>query len=173
MKNNNTRTLVYTALFASIVCVATYMIKIPSVNGYTHLGDCMIFISILILGTRRGALAGGTGAALSDLLGGYTQWIFPTFLIKALMALIMGEITERVFPKYRNGWILGAIIGGLFQIVGYTLVKVMMYGKLMAIVEVPVLTLQTINGLVIAFVIINLLSKSGVMKNLEVYNEKD
>lgn len=156
--------LVYSALLTALVCVATFMIKVPSINGYTHLGDCMIFISVIILGTRKGALAGGTGAALADLLGGYSQWVLPTFFIKAIMALVMGTITEKLFPKFKYGWVLGAIIGGILQIIGYTLVKIPMYGMAYAIAGLPVVTLQTLNGIVIALVIVASLSKSGILR---------
>ena len=60
-----------TAMMAAITFIGIYTVKIPSLHGYSHMGDCMIFLSVLILGTRKGALAGGIGAALSDLLGGY------------------------------------------------------------------------------------------------------
>ena len=62
-----------TAMMAAITFIGIYTVKIPSLHGYSHMGDCMIFLSVLILGTRKGALAGGIGAALSDLLGGYMR----------------------------------------------------------------------------------------------------
>ena len=87
-----TKELTKTAVMAALVFVAIYVLKIPGPNGYSHLGDCMILISVLLLGGRKGAWAGGIGAALADLLGGYMQWVLPTFLIKAFMALIMGYV---------------------------------------------------------------------------------
>ena len=65
-----TKDLTKMSIMAALVFLATYFIKIPSINGYTHLGDCMIFLSVLILGWRKGALAGGMGAALADLFRG-------------------------------------------------------------------------------------------------------
>ena len=79
-----------TAMMAAITFIGIYTVKIPSLHGYSHMGDCMIFLSVLILGTRKGALAGGIGAALSDLLGGYMHWVIPTFIIKYIMATVMG-----------------------------------------------------------------------------------
>lgn len=70
--NEKTRTLVMTALMAAIIFVATYIIKIPNpaTGGYSHMGDCMIFLAVIMLGRKNGAIAAGIGGALSDLLAG-------------------------------------------------------------------------------------------------------
>ena len=51
MTNDKTGRLVLTALMACLVLLATYMIRIPSpfTQGYIHLGDTMIFLSVLVL----------------------------------------------------------------------------------------------------------------------------
>lgn len=165
--NAKTKDLTRMAVMSSLICVATYLFKIPSINGYTHLGDSMIFISVLILGWRKGALAGGIGAALADFLGGYMQWVLPTFLIKVCMGTIMGLIAERTFFNLKHGWIIGAIVGGAFQIVSYTLVKIPMVGLGYAISTLASLTIQTIVGIAIATVLISSLLSSGIIKKLK------
>ena len=84
LRSSKTKVMIKMAIMIALIYLATFFIKIPSINGYTHLGDCMIFLSVLILGTKRGALAGGIGAALADYLGGYIIWVIPTFFIKIL-----------------------------------------------------------------------------------------
>ena len=86
MKDSSSKNLTKTAMMAAIVFVGIYLIKIPVPNGYTHLGDCFIFLGVLLLGTKRGSLAGAIGAAASDVLGGYMHWAVPTFFIKYIMA---------------------------------------------------------------------------------------
>ena len=51
-----TNKLVLTALMVCLVLLATYIIKIPSpfTQGYVHLGDTMIFLSVLLLGKKAG-----------------------------------------------------------------------------------------------------------------------
>ena len=49
-------------LMSALVFVGTYFFKIPSAFGYTHLGDCMIILTVCLFGTRRGVLAGAIGA---------------------------------------------------------------------------------------------------------------
>lgn len=162
-----TKDLTKMGLMAALVFLGTFFIKIPSISGYTHLGDCMIFVSVLILGWRKGAVAGGIGAALADLLGGYTQWIIPTLFIKAIMAIIMGIITEKLFPNLRFGWLIGATVGGIFQIAGYTFVRILLYGTAMGFVEIPMLIIQTVSGVVLSFVLVTTLVKSNIINKLK------
>ena len=162
-----TKDLTKMGLMAALVFFGTFFIKIPSISGYTHLGDCMIFVSVLILGWRKGAVAGGIGAALADLLGGYTQWIIPTLFIKAIMAMIMGMITEKLFPNLRFGWLIGATVGGIFQIVGYTFVRILLYGTAMGFVELPMLILQTVSGVALSLVLVTTLLQTNIINKLK------
>ena len=162
-----TKDLTKMGLMAALVFFGTFFIKIPSISGYTHLGDCMIFVSVLILGWRKGAVAGGIGAALADLLGGYTQWIIPTLFIKAIMAIIMGMITEKLFPNLRFGWLIGATVGGIFQIAGYTFVRILLYGTAMGFVELPMLILQTVSGVALSLVLVTTLLQTNIINKLK------
>ena len=162
-----TKDLTKMGLMAALVFFGTFFIKIPSISGYTHLGDCMIFLSVIILGWRKGAVAGGIGAALADLLGGYTQWIIPTLFIKAIMAMIMGMITEKLFPNLRFGWLIGATVGGIFQIAGYTFVRILLYGTAMGFVELPMLILQTVSGVALSLVLVTTLLQTNIINKLK------
>ncbi|MBQ9518542.1 MAG: ECF transporter S component [Firmicutes bacterium] len=162
----NTKDITLTAVFAALVFLMTYTLKIPAPSGYTHLGDCMIFIAVLLLGTKRGALAGGIGAALADALGGYTHYILPTFFIKAIMAVIMGYFTYKVFKDKSRGWFIGAVIGGAAQVFLYTVIKIPMYDLAYALSRLPGNILQTGTGIAIAAVIIAVLDKGGIILRL-------
>lgn len=72
-RNEKTNRLVMTAMMICLVLVATFSIRIPSpfTQGYVHLGDTMVFLSVLLLGKKSGALAAGLGSGLADILGGY------------------------------------------------------------------------------------------------------
>ena len=58
----NVRSITFTAVMAALVFVFTYTFKIPFVNGYTHIGDSMIFLAIVFLGYKKAPLAAGIGA---------------------------------------------------------------------------------------------------------------
>ena len=49
----NVRAITFTAVMAALVFVFTYTFKIPFVNGYTHIGDSMIFLAIVFLGWKK------------------------------------------------------------------------------------------------------------------------
>lgn len=81
--SSRTRLLAMTALFAALGCVATTVIKVPSpTGGYMNLGDTAVLLGAYFLGPAYGALAGGIGPALADLLGGYPMYVPGTLLSK-------------------------------------------------------------------------------------------
>ena len=103
---------------------------------------------------------------ICDLLSGYMQYIIPTFLIKAIMVLIIATIAENLIDKTKFAWIIGSIIGCAFQVFGYGLVETIMYGFAAALLSVPANIIQSIVGTVIAMVLATVLEKSNVLKKL-------
>ena len=102
----NTRRATVTALMAALVFLGTYIFKIPSpFGGYAHLGDCMIILSVCLLGTGHAVLAAAIGAGLADLLGGYMIWVVPTAVIKGVWALLMGLFMYRLLKNMKFGWL--------------------------------------------------------------------
>lgn len=163
MQHDKTKELTMTAIMIALIFTATYMVKIPNpaTGGYTHLGDCMVFLGVLLLGKSKGALAAGLGGALSDLLSGAPIWVLPTFVIKYLMGWIMGSFCDR--SSTSNGW-LGAMIGGIFQIVAYTLVKIPLVGIAPALASLPRICLQTGIGLCIFVVLEMMISHTELLE---------
>ena len=156
--------IVRIAMMAALIFAGTYTFKIPIAitGGYTHLGDCAIFVGVMLLGRKDGALAAALGAALSDLLSGAMLWVLPTFIIKGIMALIMGLAVE-----HRYGWLIGEVLGGVCQIVGYQLVKIVLISPAAAIATIPTITMQTIAGIVIASVVITIMQSSNLIERLK------
>lgn len=150
MINNKTREIVITALMAALIFVATFMIKIPNpaTGGYSHMGDCMIFLAVVLLGRKNGSMAAGIGGALSDFLAGAPLWILPTFIIKYIMAFIMGTIIK-ANPESKKLQVVGAAVGGVFQIIGYTLAKIVLIGMAPALMSIPNVSIQTLVGIVL------------------------
>lgn len=98
---SNTRKYVLTGLMTALVFILTYLIKIPVpyTSGYIHLGDSMIYISVMVLGPVFGAFASGIGSMLADIAAGYLHYAVPTLVIKSLMALVMGLFISRGSKK--------------------------------------------------------------------------
>ena len=85
---NTLHKIIMAAMFASLACVATMIIKIPSpLNGYINLGDCVVLLAGWMLSPLYGFLAAGIGSALADVLSGYVMYAPATFIIKGMMAL--------------------------------------------------------------------------------------
>ena len=121
MKQKKLQKLAISALLTAIVCVATFVVKIPSpaTNGYFNLGDCFVLLSGWLLGPVYGALAAGLGSALADILSGYMQYAPATFVIKALMAIVTYFIAKAIIRKPLIGKILGGIFAEAIMVLGY------------------------------------------------------
>lgn len=108
--------LITAALFTAIICVATYIVQIPmpATGGYVNLGDCFVLTAGLFLGAVYGAIAAGLGSALADIIAGYMQYAPATFVIKALMAIIVFCI-YKALKKSFNGRLsaVAKLIGGI------------------------------------------------------------
>lgn len=126
MRNQNIKKLVISALLASLTCIATMIIKIPTPTfGYIHLGDGFVLLCGVILGPWNGALAAGIGSMLSDIFSGYASWAIPTLLIKAATACIAGLLfhkCKRIFASKKGHYaaiIVGGLVGESIMVVGY------------------------------------------------------
>jgi uncharacterized membrane protein len=86
-----------------------------------------------------GAIAGGVGSALADLLGGWYVWVPFTLIIKGVEGFLAGYILRRGGREEQgiSRLIIAWIIGGLEMVSGYFLVQVYMYGFNAALVEIP------------------------------------
>lgn len=165
-KKTSVRSICFTAVMAALIFVFTFTFKIPLGNGYTHLGDAIIFLSIPLLGSKKSCLAAGIGAALADIIGGYTIWAPPTFCIKLLLVLICGLFAEKLMKNKFFGYIIGAVLGGAFQIAAYTIVKIVMFDKAYAFSSLPTLAIQTAVGIAVALVFIAIFNKTNVTAKL-------
>jgi len=95
------RLLVLTGLFAALGCVATMVLQIPSpTGGYMNLGDTVVILGAWLLGPVYGAVAGGVGPAMADLLSGYAVYVPATLVIKAVMALTAALLYRALGKKW-------------------------------------------------------------------------
>ena len=75
--------LTVTAIFVALTYIFTAFINvrlpIAANGGLIHLGNVPLFIGAIIFGKKTGAIAGGVGMGLFDLLSGWTLWAPFTF----------------------------------------------------------------------------------------------
>lgn len=166
-KNKNTvKAICFTGIMAALVFVFTFTFKVPIGNGYTHLGDAFIFLAVYLLGGKKASFAGALGAALADLVSGYTMWILPTFISKLLMAAVCAAVAELVFKKSMAGYAVGALLGAIVHIGAYSLSWYLLFDKAAMISALPALTIQTVVGVAVAAVFAAVLHKTSADKKL-------
>nr|WP_325259109.1 ECF transporter S component [uncultured Oscillibacter sp.] len=113
------RLLVLTGLFAALGCAATMVLQVPSpTGGYLNLGDAVVILGAWLLGPVYGAVAGGVGPAMADLLSGYAMYVPATLVIKALMALTAALLYRALGKK---GLAVCAAAAEVPMVVGYWL----------------------------------------------------
>ena len=162
---NKTQKLVMAALLASLCCVATMIVKIPSpMKGYINLGDCIVLLSGWLLSPLYGFLAAGLGSALADVLSGYTLYAPATFIIKGLMALIAFygfKLFGKVVPKPVSK-VLSGLAAELLMILGSFIFEGFLYGFAPSAVNIPANALQGAAGLILGTVLIRVFGKSNI-----------
>ena len=190
MKISTTDSKVYPAVMTAMmmciimVSILLFRIPIPFTQGYVNLSDAMVFISVIILGYRYGAVAAGLGSMLGDLMAGFAMWAPWSLGIKGAMAIIFGlliqsasnhvgsvgtshrSISERGFISIQ---VIGMIIAGMVMTAGYYAAEGIMYGNwAVAALGIPWNIAQFALGIVVALAIATSLSKTS-MRNMMAY----
>ncbi len=163
---NTTQKIVMASLFASLACVATMIIKIPSpLKGYLNLGDCVVLLSGWIISPMYGFLAAGIGSALADLFSGYVAYMPATFIIKGLMALIAHYGFKLLQNKIGNlpSRIVSGAVAEIVMILGYFVFEGFLYGFVPSIVNIPANVVQGTAGLILGTVLIKIFEKNRIM----------
>ncbi|MBR3446701.1 MAG: TIGR04002 family protein [Oscillospiraceae bacterium] len=117
---------VYAGLFAALTALLTAALHIPVGNGYVHCGDAVIYLAAAMLPLPYAAGAAAVGGALADVLSGYAVYALPTFIIKAMLALVFSAVSGTQMLEKRR--ILAMILCGLVSVTGYWLTAVILYG---------------------------------------------
>jgi len=155
--NEQVKFLTITALGTALVYVFTAFINIrlpiAAAGGLIHLGNVPLFIFAILFGKKTGAIAGGVGMGLFDLLSGWTLWAPFTFVIVGLMGFVVGWITEK---KKGYGWYVVALLAAcVIKIVGDYIAEIILYGNFIApISSVPGNVVQIAVAAVVVLIVI-------------------
>jgi uncharacterized membrane protein len=154
MRNNMTRRLVLSSMFAALICIVTMVVRIPVPlvwNGaYINAGDGIIYAASVVLGGPWGAAAAGIGSALADLLTGSSGYAPGTLIIKGLMGLLVGIAAYR-----KPNWLLylGVMaVAALWVMVGDTIYEYFVFAGMkiaVAALSIPSNLLQAVGGVLI------------------------
>ena len=138
------------ALLIALTTVFTLVVRVPvpATQGYINLSDVAIAFSGLVFGPWVGFAAGGVGAALADLLGGYSQFALLTLVAHGLEGLVIGALGRG--RRSVRGMILAWLPGALVMIAGYLVGEgLFLTGWPAAVTEVPMNALQALVGAVV------------------------
>lgn len=153
MKKISVRTIAMGGVLSALVLLATYVLKMPVLNGYVHLGDATIFAAAVVIGPFAAIIA-GLGSALADLIGGYAQYALATFLIKGAMGFVAGTVLTRR-PNLSMP-AAGLLFAGCEAIMvgGYLIFETFLYGFTAALAAVPYNALQGAAGIALGVAIL-------------------
>ena len=167
MKYKRIQKAVMSSLFAALICVATLVVQIPipATHGYINLGDCFVILSGFLLGPLYGALASGIGSALTDVISGYAIYAPATFIIKAMMAVMVSVITRKRKTVLRAA--PAAFTAEIIMIGGYYIFEalILKYGSA-ALAGVPMNLIQGGAGIVISILMISAINRNEKLRRM-------
>lgn len=121
MNDKTLKKLIYSALFAALICGATMALRFPTpVGGYIHAGDAIVLLGAFVLGPAWGAFAAGLGSFLADLISGFALYAPASFVIKAVVALIAAAILKSGMFKRKTALaVFAGAVAELFMVGAY------------------------------------------------------
>ena len=160
------RDMIETSLLIALVFVATAFINIrlpiTANGGIVHLGTAVLFISSIVFGRKKGAIAGAVGMGLFDITSGWIIWAPATFIIRGFMGYVLGTVAYSRGKKGNSLLynILGIIISGIIMISGYYITEIIFYGNILApLTSIPGNFIQIAVGGIVAVPLSKVLKK--------------
>lgn len=131
-------------------------------GGLVHLGNVPLFIFAILFGKRTGAIAGGIGMGLFDLLSPWAIWAPFTLVIVGAMGFTVGAVTEK---KKNFGWsVFAMFLALIIKIVGYYFAEVIIYGNwIVPFTSIPGNVIQVGVAAVVVMIVIEPLKKAVKM----------
>ncbi len=146
MKKLSATLVAITAVMIALTTVFTIAVRIPvpATQGYVNFSDVAVFFVSYAFGPWVGLIAGGIGAALADITGGYAQFALLTFLAHGLEGLLVGWASRNgKLSGMLLGWVLGTLAMAGLYLLGEGLV---LTGFGPALAELPFNILQCAVG---------------------------
>ncbi|MBR5479827.1 MAG: ECF transporter S component [Clostridia bacterium] len=167
---NKAKDVVITAMMASLICVATMIIKIPTSFGYINLGDCFVLLAGWALSPLYGFCAAAIGSALADVFSGYAMYAPVTFIVKGIMALIAFYGVKLLTTKKCNELVSLITCGAtaeILMILGYFVFEGILYGFIASAANIPFNAIQGIVGLILGILLFKIFKKNNFFTTKE------
>ncbi len=126
MRQLEIRQIVLAGVMIALVAVFTLAIRVPfaPTRGYFNFSDVAVFFASFAFGPWMGLIAGGVGAGLADIVGGYAMFAPLTFFAHGIEGLVAGYLggRSRDLPQMILGWAMGSLIMVAFYFLGETFI---------------------------------------------------
>ncbi len=136
------------------LCTISTTIKIPYGNGaMVHLGTAALFTFSLLFGAVYGGLSGAIGAAIFDIVMGFSPYTVWSFFIKGIAGYIVGTISHAGGAQGKNVArnIIACIAGAIWTLGGYLVAWTAVIGRFeAAVVNSPSSMVTSGVGMIIA-----------------------
>lgn len=158
--NTRIKNITVCAMFIALTLVfTTFNIQFPStMGGLIHLGNIPMFVAAIIFGRKHGAIAGGVGMALFDIISSWTIYAPCTLVVVGLMGYVVGLICEKSNKTTMR--ILAMVIACVIKVAGYYIYEVFLYKSFVVpLASIPGNITQVVVAAVIVLIIITPLNK--------------
>ena len=172
MKHEKVLRLTYTAMLTAMVCIATMFFRVPTVIGYANLGDGFILLAAFLFGPLYGAVAGGIGSMLADILSGYAIYAPGTLLIKGAVAVIAALLWHIMVRHADRFWLrlAAAAVAEAWMVFGYWAYEVLIIQQpAAALATIPANAAQGVVGTAVGMVLYYGLKKLPIWKKVKLY----
>ena len=168
MKNKKLLKIIFSSLFAAIICVVTMFPQIPvlATGGYIHMGDAVILVAAWLFGPLYGASAAAVGSGLADVFSGYVIYAPATFVIKGLVAVcavLLVRLAKKLIKSKFVCYVIAATVAELVMVIGYFLYELYLYG-VGAVSSIPFNLIQGGFGVVAGVLLVRLLVTNKTIK---------
>ena len=145
MTSNRTQLIARLSILTALTVVLGYYTKLPTPTGIVTLLDLGVYFTAFYFGRKEGAIVGGVGAFLLDLISGYPQWMFFSLVNHGLQGFFAGF-------KGKAQW-LGLILATIAMVGGYALGSTLMNGWAAALPEILPNFMQNMVGMIVGIIL--------------------
>ena len=125
MKQNQLRQLTEVRLYAALICVVVFFIRIPFGSQFVHLGNALVVVGVLLFGAKKGAVAASLGLGIFDLLSGYASVAWITILESLIVCFILHLFYEKFLKK--NDRLTNIILVGIVAAITKIILNLLKY----------------------------------------------
>ena len=138
-------------MIAALTVVLGYYLKIPTPTGILTFLDAGIFFTAFYFGRREGAIVGGLGGFIIDLISGYPHWMIFSLIFHG---------SQGYFAGFKGKWQwLGLVLATIVMVAGYAFATAWMKGWGVAFADVPHNLLQNFVGMFAGFLLCQSIKK--------------